>query len=350
MVQRKPFWGLAVAALFWALAACSGRIATPVVPATLPPQAPAGTPNGFADQAVRVGEEIVLPPVDPADYRGEIITAGSSTVFPLSERLAERFQDEGFRGQITVDSIGSGAGFERFCVAGETDISNASRAIKPSEVESCRKIGREPIEFRVGTDALAVVVAKDNTFIDNLTLEELALAFSTAQTWQDIRPQWPAEPILRFSPGTDSGTFDFFVEHVFHKDETPLLNAAHLNLSEDDNVLVQGVSGSPYGIGYFGFAYYQHNLDRLRAVPIEGVEPTAQTAEDGTYPLARPLFIYSDAGIMHRKPQVAAFINFYLTHVNEEIEDVGYFPASVEALNRSKARWLEAMGLEVPQP
>ncbi len=341
MPKRSVVWALGWFLLV-GLAACSGRIATPVVQAPLPPAAPTEATSSAA--ATVVEGAILLPPVDPAEYHGDIITAGSSTVFPLSERMAERFQDEGFTGQITVDSIGSGAGFERFCVAGETDISNASRAIKPSEVESCHKIGRDPIEFRVGTDALAVVVAKDNDFIDNLTLEELALAFSTAQTWHDIRPEWPDEPILRFSPGTDSGTFDFFVEHVFHKDETLLLNAANLNLSEDDNVLVQGVSGSPYGIGYFGFAYYQHNLDRLRAVPIEGVEPTAQTAEDGTYPLARPLFIYSDAGIMQSKPQVAAFINFYLTHVNEEIEDVGYFPASVEALNRSKAHWLEAMG------
>jgi len=163
-----------------------------------------------------------------------------------------------------------------------------------------------------------------------------------------VRPEWPDRPILRFSPGTDSGTFDFFVEHVFNKDETLLLNASNLNLSEDDNVLVQGVAGSPYGIGYFGFAYYQHNMDKVRAVPIEGVEPTAETAEQGTYPLARPLFIYSAPSVMRAKPQVAAFINFYLTYVNEEIQDVGYFPASREALNQAKAHWLRAMGLEVP--
>ncbi len=310
----------------------------------------AGLPDGYLSEPTVDQGEILLPEVDPAVFSGDIITAGSSTVFPLSERMAERFQDEGFPGQITVDSIGSGAGFERFCVSGETDISNASRPIKPSEVENCRKIGREPIDFRVGTDALAVVVSNDNDFIDNLTLEELALVFSTAKTWQDVRPEWPAEPILRFSPGTDSGTFDFFVEHVFNKDETKLLNAANLNLSEDDNVLVQGVAGSPYGIGYFGFAYYMHNADRLRAVPIEGVEPSGATAESGEYPLARPLFIYSDAHIMQQKPQVAAFIDFYLSYVNEEIEDVGYFPASVEALNQSKAKWLQAMGLDVPQP
>ncbi len=342
----RPWWSAFL--LLGLLMGCSGVVATPVLIVT--PGAPEtslalSTPSTGATLVEGV---IVLPPVDPADYGGNIITAGSSTVFPLTERMAERFQDEGYRGQITVDSIGSGAGFERFCVAGETDIANASRPIKPTEVENCRKIGREPLAFRVGTDALAVVVSRENDFVDQLTLDELAQVFSTAETWKDVRPQWPDRPILRFSPGTDSGTFDFFVEHVFNKDETLLLNASNLNFSEDDNVLVQGVAGSPYGIGYFGFAYYQHNMDKVRAVPIEGVEPTAETAEQGTYPLSRPLFIYSAPSVMRAKPQVAAFINFYLTYVNEEIQDVGYFPASREALNQAKAHWLRAMGLEVP--
>ncbi len=351
MNRRALFWALLLGGAWFILGGCrSTLVATPAIFAQTP-VVPA-TPQALAqhDAAVVVDGAIVLPPVDPADYQGDIITAGSSTVFPLTERMAERFQDEGFRGQITVDSIGSGAGFERFCVSGETDIANASRPIKASEVESCRKIDREPLEFRVGTDALAVVVSHQNTFVDNLTMEELARVFSTARTWQDIRPEWPDKPIQRFSPGTDSGTFDFFVEHVFNKDEAPLLNASNLNLSEDDNVLVQGVAGSPYGIGYFGFAYYQHNMDKVRAIRIDGVAPTAETAESGEYPLSRPLFIYSAASIMRAKPQVAAFINFYLTHVNEEIEDVGYFPASVEALNQAKANWLRAMGLEVPEP
>ncbi len=146
---------------------------------------------------------------------GNIITAGSSTVFPLSERMAERFKDEGYKGNITIDSIGTGAGFERFCKTGETDIANASRAIKTSEVENCKKISREPVEFRVGTDALAVVVSKSNTFLKDVTLEQLAKIFSTqAEKWSDVDPAWPKENILRFSPGTDSGTFDYFVEAV----------------------------------------------------------------------------------------------------------------------------------------
>ena len=284
-----------------------------------------------------------LPEVNPLEVSGAIITAGSSTVFPLSEAMAERFMDEGYADNITIDSIGSGAGFERFCVAGETDISNASRPIKESERESCAAIDRTPIEFHVGADALAVAVSKDNDFVDSLTLEEVALVFSTATTWADVNPDWPAEPIQRFSPGTDSGTFDYFVEEVFDKDKEPILSADAIQLSEDDNVLVQGVTGSPYAIGYFGYAYYQENTETLKILAIDGIEATAGNVENGSYPLARPLFIYSDAGIMADKPQVADFINFYLTYVNEEIERVGYFPAGASVREAAMQSLLDAI-------
>ena len=287
-------------------------------------------------------EVLVLPAVDPLAVDGDVVSAGSSTVFPLSERMAERFQDEGYAGNITIDSIGSGAGFERFCVASESDISNASRPIRDSEVESCQGIGREPIEFRVGTDALAVTMSAENDFVTELSLEQLAMAFSTAETWADIDESWPAEPIQRFIPGTDSGTFDYFVEEVFDEDEEPILSASNLQLSEDDNVLVQGIVGSPYAIGFFGYAYYQENQDALNILAIESVAANQENVDNGSYPLARPLYIYSTAEIMQEKPQVAAFINFYLTYVNDEVIDVGYFPASEDALNSAKADWLNA--------
>lgn len=324
------------------LSACTQAPPAPTPTEPLPQPTPTYAPVETEPPAEQPGG--VLPPVDPAAVTGDIVTAGSSTVFPLSEAVAELFRDEGYGGSVTIDMIGTGAGFERFCVAGETDIANASRPIKDSEVEQCRAIGREPIAFRVGTDALAVVVSRDNTFVDTLTLEQLALAFSTASTWADVDPSWPAEPIQRFSPGTDSGTFDYFVEAVFAKDKAPLLNAANLQLSEDDNVLVQGVEASPYAIAYFGYAYYSENTDRLKVLSIDGVEPTSQTVEDGSYLLARPLFIYSDPGIMRSKPQVAAFINFYLTRVDEVIDRVGYFPASSQALEEAMQTWLEVMG------
>jgi phosphate transport system substrate-binding protein len=292
-------------------------------------------------------EEIMLDAVDPLEYtEGEIITAGSSTVFPLSEKMAEVWTDAGGVAP-SIASIGSGAGFERFCVEGETDISNASRAIRDSEIESCESIGRTPIEFRVGTDALAVTVSAENDFATDVTMEELAVIFSTATLWSDVRAEWPAEEIQRFIPGTDSGTFDYFVEEVFDEDEEPILSG-NPQLSEDDNVLVQGITGSPYAIGFFGYAYYVENADSLNILSINGVEATAESVEasgDEAYPLARPLFIYSDAGIMAEKPQVGAFISFYLSNVNDNIVEVGYFPASVSALNSAKQALMDAMGM-----
>jgi phosphate transport system substrate-binding protein len=302
-----------------------------------------GSQNDTTGSDTASGETNGLPEVNPLEITGDVVTAGSSTVFPLAEAMAERFQDEGYNGNITIDSIGSGAGFERFCVTGETDVSNASRGIKDSEIESCAAIGRTPIEFRVGTDALAIVVSQDNEFITGATLEELALIFGDAETWADVNPDWPAEPIERFIPGTDSGTFDFFVEEIYDEDETAILNASNTQLSEDDNVLVQGILGSQYAIGFFGYAYYAENADTLTILSIEGVEPTAEAVDAGEYALARPLFIYSDASVMQAKPQIAAYINFFLTNVNEEIGDVGYFPASEAALEASMQAWLDAM-------
>jgi len=326
------------------LSACGGAASEQPTSEPVVEEEPTQVSNEEPEQTEpALGEEGELPAVDAFEYSGDIITAGSSTVFPLTERMAERFQNEGFPGNITVDSIGSGAGLERFCVAGETDIANASRAINESEVESCRSIGREPIEIRVGTDALAVVVNTENDFISNATLEEVALIFSTAETWSDVNPDWPDEPIQRFIPGTDSGTFDYFVEEIFEENEEPILSASNTQLSEDDNVLVQGVLGSPYAIGFFGYAYYFENAGQLNILSIEGVEASAETVDSGDYPLARPLFIYSDAGIMQQKPQVAAFINFYLTNVDEEVRAVGYFPANPEAIEAAKQNWLEAM-------
>jgi phosphate transport system substrate-binding protein len=285
--------------------------------------------------------------VDPSLVTGDIITAGSSTVFPVSERMAELFQQEGYEGNITVDSIGSGAGYERFCVAGETDIANASRAIKSSEVEACRSIGREPREFRVGTDALAVVVSSQNDFVTAISLEDLAKVFSgEAKVWSDINPSYPSEAIKVYSPGSDSGTFDYFVEAVmdtaYDNGEEALLGLEGVQLSEDDNVLVQGVAGDKYAIGYFGYAYYVENANTLNALNVNDVEPNQANVDNGTYPLARPLFIYSDATIMQEKPQVAAFIGFYLSQLDDNIIDVGYFPAPAKAIYSSWGAWYAA--------
>lgn len=291
---------------------------------------------------VEPGPEL-LPHIDPWMISGNIAIAGSSTVFPLAERLAERFQDEGFSGSITIDSIGSGAGFERFCVTGESDIANASRPINESERNACIQIDRHPVAFKIAIDALAVVVSRENDFVNNLSLAELASVFSSAQTWSDINPTWPDQQIQRFSPGTDSGTFDYFVEAIFDKDKVPILSSANIQFSEDDNVLVQGILGSPYSVGYFGYAYFLENSDTLRLLSVGGVAASPENINSNLYPLARPLFIYSDLSIMRNNPQIAAFINYFLTYVNEEVEIVGYFPLNQITLESSMLLWLEAI-------
>ena len=369
-MHRSLWMILLIAALV--VSACS-RDAEEAAPAAETPASEAGeAPQADAEEAEesaaeesRTGEEpggdadtvgaaimdgiVMLPEVDPLAVDGDIITAGSSTVFPLAEAVAERFIDEGYSGNITIDSIGSGAGFSRFCEAGESDIANASRAIKDSERQSCAAIGRDPIEFRVGTDALAIAVNTENDWVTDAGLEEIAAIF-TADNWSDVNPDWPNEPILRYVPGTDSGTFDFFVEEIFEEDPEPLLTAADTQFSEDDNVLVVGIQGSPYAVGFFGYAYYSENADALGILDIGGVEPNAASVEDGSYALARPLFIYSDASIMAEKPQVADYINFFLTYVNAEIERVGYFPASDEAVNAAKNGWLAGLGMDAAMP
>ncbi len=350
---------LVVLLLFVALfaAACGGTTTQTEPEATVPNEAtveavveePMADVEPTAEITAPAEGDGTMPMADPLAVSGNLVIAGSSTVYPLAEAIAERYQAEGFSGQITIDSVGTGGGFERFCGTGETDIANASRAIKDEEAANCAAIGRTPIEFRIGTDGLAVVVSQENDFVQDLTLEQLALVFSTAETWADVDPSFPDEPIERYIPGTDSGTFDYFTEVVYADLEegaaNPQLEAANLQQSEDDNVLVQGVAGSAYAIGYFGYAYAANNADTVRLVAVEGVAPDFETVEGGTYALARPLFLYSDASILTAKPQVADYINFFLTYVDEEIEAVGYFPASDEALNEARNHWLVAISL-----
>ncbi len=282
-----------------------------------------------------------LPSVDPLKVTGNIVTAGSSTVFPLSQRMAEIFKDEGYKGQITIDSIGTGAGFERFC-KGETDISNASARISAAQIDTCKKNSIEPVEFRVATDALAVVMDNESPFLKSLTVAQLRDIYSgTYKTWNQVDPGYPTEKIILFSPGTDSGTFDYFVERVMNKDKRAILNA-NPQLSEDDNVLVRGVEGSQYAIGYFGYAYFDAERKRLKAISIDGVEPNRENVDNTKYPLARPLFLYSTSKILKEKPQVAAFVNFYVTRVNDALRKVTYFPAPAAEVDKARQAWLEA--------
>ncbi|MCC6614671.1 MAG: phosphate ABC transporter substrate-binding protein PstS family protein [Anaerolineae bacterium] len=310
--------------------------------------------NGVIDAV----DAVLLPPIDlPAmdalSVTGDIIGAGSSTVGPLTQNAIEAFIDAGYSGSITNDIIGSGAGFERFCTAGETDISNASRAIKTAEIEACAALtpARVPFELYVGIDAITVVVSAENDFLTDLSIAQLASIFSGAvTTWDQVDASYPAEPIQAFAPGSDSGTYDYFLEVTLEAStdngglgleaeaaEAAIQSVPGIQFSEDDNVLVQGVVGSPYAIGFFGYAYYVENQSTLKALSINGVTPTATTAESGEYPLARPLFVYSDGDILAGKPQVADFLNFYLSNLHSFYTGAAqYFPTSERTYRLAK--------------
>lgn len=290
--------------------------------------------------------ELGLPLIDPleVDAESDVLIAGSSTVFPLSTAVLSQWIDEGGP-EYTIDSIGSGGGLERFCVEGASDIANSSRAIEQEEIQACTETwGSEPIEIRVGTDALSLVISSGNYFAQELSLEEIATAFSLTSpdaTWADVNPEFPAHPIALFSPGADSGTFDYFFEVVwpdlYDADETsPVLESIAEIVGEDDNITVRGVAddgctegdlSSTCAIGYFGYAYYQENVDVLQAVAVDGIAPSAESVSDGSYPIARPLFMYTSTEAIADKVEVAEFIAYYLNNVNSLIGDVGYFPA-----------------------
>ncbi|MCS7324521.1 MAG: PstS family phosphate ABC transporter substrate-binding protein [Anaerolineae bacterium] len=289
-----------------------------------------------------------LPPVNPAALSGNIKTGGSSTVYPLSVRIVELFKRDGFPGEITVDNIGSGAGITRFC-RGEYDVANSSRAMTQAEINTCRANGIEPIQFKVGIDALTIVVNPKNTWVRNLNRQQVALIFSgQAKTWKDVNRSWPDTPIKLYSPGTDSGTYDYFVEEVFRgipaaQRRAIIPRVPGVQLSEDDNVLVAGVASDPGAIGYFGFAYYEENRSKLKAVNYEGVAPNAATVAAGRYKFARPLFIISSARILKDKPQVAGFVNYYLANVDKVIRAVGYFPEPAAELAKTRQQFLDAL-------
>ncbi|MBL1216028.1 MAG: PstS family phosphate ABC transporter substrate-binding protein [Planctomycetes bacterium] len=278
-----------------------------------------------------------------SSLRGQIRIDGSSTVYPITEAVAEEFAEVAPNVRITVGISGTGGGFKRFTV-GETDISDASRPIKLKEYQATQKNGVDFIEIPVAYDGLSIVVNKANTWADQLTVDDLKKIFlsgSTVSTWKDIRAEWPDVPVKIYAPGTDSGTFDYFKEVVAGK--TGAIRS-DMSVSEDDNVLVRGVSGETGGIGFFGCAYFFENKDKLRAVPIvnpttdEPVSPTAKTIESGAYaPFSRPLFIYVNRESADR-PAVKAFVKYYLEEGPELAEEVGYvkLPKSVYTLAARK--------------
>lgn len=340
-----------------AAASSGGSTAAPsgVAAGSASPAAAASGSGGAAGEAMASvsaasdsGGEMMEQPA-PADYAalsGDIAIDGSSTVFPITEAVAEEF---GYltngNVRVTVGVSGTGGGFKKFCNS-ETQISDASRPIKGSEVSLCAEGGVEYIEIPVAIDGLTVVVNNDNDFVECITVAELNKMWApeaedTITAWNQVRADWPADDMELYAPGVDSGTFDYFTDTVNGDSGA---SRGDFTASEDDNVLVTGVAGSRNGIGYFGYAYYVENAERLKAVPIDGgagcVAPTDTAINDGSYsPLSRPLFIYvrKDAA---QTPHIAEFIRYFLSSEGQQLAaEVGYIPYPQEVYDLALAKF-----------
>jgi phosphate transport system substrate-binding protein len=274
-----------------------------------------------------------------AALKGTIKVDGSSTVGPITQAVAEEFKSQYPDVEVSVGVSGTGGGFKKF-VVGETDINDASRKVKQEELDKAKANNIDMEEFEVAYDGIAIVVNKENDWVDNITVEELKKIWepnSKVKLWSDVNPAWPKQPIKLYGPGTDSGTFEYFTEAINGKAKAIRTD---FTASEDDNVLVQGVAGDKYAMGYFGIAYFEENQDKLKALKVNGVAPTAETVTNKTYkPLSRPLYIYVNKKSFER-PEVKEFIKFYLTKAKDLVKDVGYFPLEdakyQEGLNKIK--------------
>lgn len=292
-----------------------------------------------------VGCAATETPVEEVKLEGTISIDGSSTVFPISELVAEEFNVVNPNVRLTVGFSGTGGGFTKFA-AKEIEISGASRPIKSAEADAAKAAGIEYVELMVAYDGLSVVVSKDNTWVDYLTMEELKMiwgAEATATKWSDVRAGFPDTEIKLYSPGHDSGTFDYFTEAVNGKSGVIRQDSETVKIffSEDDNALVTGVAGDAGGIGYFGFAYYEENADKLKVVPVQkeavAVTPSFDTIMDSSYPLSRPLFIYVNKAELERE-EVLAFVTFYLENAGELASEVGYVSLPEEMYTEALAK------------
>jgi len=285
---------------------------------------------------------LALTACQAAPLSGTVKVDGSSTVFPITEAVAEEFQIANPKVRVTVGISGTGGGFKKF-YAGEIDVSDASRPIAAAEMEAAAKNGVEYVELPVAYDGLSIVVNPRNTFVSSLTVEELKKIWqpeSTVKLWSDVRPEWPAKPISLYGAGHDSGTFDYFTEAIVGKAKSC---RSDYTASEDDNVLVQGVEGDQNALGFFGYAYYAENTSRLKLVSVDpgtgAVAPSEETIRNGTYtPLSRPIFIYVSTAAAAR-PEVTAFVEFYLENAPALVAEVGYVPLPAAVYDLALARF-----------
>ena len=280
------------------------------------------------EPAEEVEEGAAEDTVESEAVSGEVLIDGSSTVQPIMEAVTYEYQKEHPDVETVLSTSGTGGGFERF-TAGETAFSNASRPISEEEIALAEENGIEYTELELAYDGLSVVVSQQNDFVEALSIEQLRQIFlGEVTTWSELNPEWPEEEIVIYSPGHDSGTFDYFNEVVL--EEQPMVEGENVTLSEDDNTLVTGVQSDPYAIGYFGYAYYVANQDSLKVLGIsegdgEAVKPSPETIQDGSYtPLSRPLFTYVNNEALTSEPAVADFAIFTLENAAAAAERVGY--------------------------
>jgi phosphate transport system substrate-binding protein len=274
---------------------------------------------------------------------------GSSTVFPITEAVAEEFQRANAGMRVTVGISGTGGGFQKFC-RDETDISDASRPITPTEVAACAKSGVQYVELPVAYDGLAIVVNPKNTWASSITVADLKKMWEPAaqgkvMRWNQVRTEWPDRELHLFGAGVDSGTFDYFTEAINGKEDA---SRGDYTSSEDDNVIVQGVAGDEGALGFFGFAYYSENKDKLKLVAVDDgndsngkgpIQPSLETVKNGTYrPLSRPIFIYPKVKALER-PEVKQFVDFFLTKGVPLVTEVGYIPLSDHEYEMVRARF-----------
>ena len=324
------------------VAACSSSGAS-TAPSAATSQAPAPS---------QAPADLQAPASQAANLTGTVTIDGSSTVYPITEAVAEEFQKANTGVQVPTAFSGTGGGFKKFCL-GETDINDASRPIKADDAGeglACKANGVAYVETQVAIDGLTVVVNPANDWATCLTVAELNKIYGPDSPenlqWSDVRASFPKQRVNRFMPGADSGTFDYFTEEINGEVDA---STAFATQSEDDNTLVIGVGGDTNAIGYFGYAYFVENKDKLKAVEVDGgagcVAPTETTINDGSYtPLSRPLFIYPDTGKAKTRPELKAFVDFYLANTNALSAEVGYIAMPAELLAAEKAEWEAAVG------
>ena len=281
---------------------------------------------------------------------GDIVITGSSTVYPVTVAMAEEFQRENPDVNVSVDSTGSGGGFENHFIPGDSDINGASRPISEEEQQAAEENGINPIEFQVASDALTVAVNNEADWVDCVSFDELARIWQPdgAQNWSDVNPDWPDEPFELYGPASTSGTFDWFTENVIGEAGS---HRSDYEGTEEDNIIVQGIQGSQYAMGYFGYAYYAENEDSIKGLAIEESEgdgctaPSLETAQAGEYSMSQPLFVYVSEQALTEKPQVETFMRYYIENSSSDlVSEVGYVPASEDLVEENLSTLDDAVG------